>query len=40
MWNEDLIDLDKLEEDENFIDFMKDKYEDDARKACEEENND
>ena len=38
VWNSDWFSLDALEEDEDFIQFMKDRYEDDAREQCQEEN--
>lgn len=38
VWNSDWFRLDDLEEDEDFIQFMKDRYEDEAREKCEEDN--
>jgi len=38
LYNLDLIDLDKLEEDDDFIEFMTDKYRDDALEDCKEMN--
>lgn len=38
IFNSDWFRLDDLEEDEDFIDFMKDRYEDDAREQCQEDN--
>lgn len=35
MW--DYLDLDRLEEDEDFMDFMKDRYESEAYEECERE---
>lgn len=36
MWNSDWFDLYSLEENEDFIDFMTDKYEREARYECED----
>lgn len=38
VWSSTWFNLDGLEEDEEFIEFMKDRYEDQAREQCQEEN--
>ena len=38
VFNSSWFNLDDLEEDEDFIDFMKERYEDDARQQCQEDN--
>ena len=38
LWDNKLVCLDDLENDKDFIEFMTDRYEEDARSACEEEN--
>ena len=38
LYNLDLIDFEKLEDDDNFIEFMTDKYRDDALEDCKEMN--
>ena len=38
VWHSSWFRLDDLEEDEDFIQFMKERYEDDARQQCQEDN--
>lgn len=38
VWDSDWFDYDRLENDDNFIEFMTQKYEEAAREQCEKEN--
>ena len=38
VWNSYWFNTDSLEDDDEFIEFMKERYEDDAYEECKEEN--